>query len=98
VRKVRPEPNTSGRLGTRDQGKALWRRSEHSKSFKTKENFMKISGMALNVPKTNCNGSRLLALACALLVALAAAALHAQIITYTDVYDFSSSDGHQPFD
>jgi uncharacterized repeat protein (TIGR03803 family) len=59
---------------------------------------MKISGMALNVPKTNCNGSRLLALACALLVALAAAALHAQIITYTDVYDFSSSDGHQPFD
>ncbi len=58
---------------------------------------MKSNGMALNVRKTNCNGSRLLALVCALLVALAAAPLHAQI-TYTDVYDFSSSDGHQPFD
>jgi uncharacterized repeat protein (TIGR03803 family) len=47
--------------------------------------------------KTNWNGSRRLALICALLMAFAAAPLHAQLI-YTDLWDFNCSMGCSPVD
>ncbi len=57
---------------------------------------MKSKGMILDVLKTNWNGLRL-ALICNLLMAFAAAPLHAQL-TYTDLFDFncSSSEGCWP--
>src|SRR5258708_3848239 len=50
----------------------------------------------LNVLKTNWNGSRRLALACALLSAFAAAPLRAQ--SYQDLYEFVCSTGCGPYD
>jgi len=49
----------------------------------------------LDVQKTNRNGSLRLALACASLVALAAAPLHAQ--QYQDLYDFNCDSGCTPY-
>jgi hypothetical protein len=45
----------------------------------------------LNALKTNWNGSRWLALACALLVAFASAPLHAQ--SYQDLFDLNCPGG-----
>src|ERR1700690_4122562 len=46
----------------------------------------------LEVPGTKWNGSRQVAFACALLLAFAAAPLHAQF-TYQDLYDFNCNTG-----
>jgi uncharacterized repeat protein (TIGR03803 family) len=50
----------------------------------------------LNALKTNWNGSRWLALACALLVAFASAPLHAQ--SYQDLFDLNCPGGCLPID
>lgn len=53
-----------------------------------------MSARTLDVRKSNWNGARRLALACALLMVFAAASLHAQ--AYQDLYDFACIGGCSP--
>lgn len=53
-----------------------------------------MAARTLDVPKSNWNGARRLALACALLMVFAAASLHAQ--AYQDLYDLTCIGGCSP--